>query len=909
MTEVSKHITLPKNVETKDALDFSFLREKGLEYIEQLSSELWTDYNSHDPGITILEMLAYAITDLGARIEMPLENILASGNGKENTIENQFFKAIDIFPSQPVTEIDYRKLFIDIEGVKNCWIKPFDKEVYVDCKNNRMSYNSEIFSDINETFKRQFKLQGLYSILVDFDEYLNDDVQENQQKQIIDEITNCYHANRNLCEDLITVTEVKKHTVKVCVNIELDMKVDEELVHAKIIRAINNYFSPSLKFYSLKQMLDKGYSTGNIFEGPVLENGFIDSTELENADLRTEVRLSDLMRLIMNIDGVKVIKDISLQDCEKPNTDEESWILCVDKGKKPSLCEKSIFNYFKSVLPVNINQAKSRQYQAELEKKDREEQKNARLQMEPEIPKGVVSDTELTTTIQNDFPDTYGIGPNGLLRHAGTIRHAQAKQLQGYLLFFDQILATYFAHLGKVKDLLSINSKLKETYFSQAVKDIKGFSELVSNYPQNDDDQLSALLMSDFDNNILRKNQILDHLIARFAEKFSDYSFLMNELYGVYSEQVVLQTKEAFLKDYNQTSQKRGSAFNYYRQAKENLWNTDNVSGVQKRISRLVGIKDYTRRSLSKTFVEIYDFKDSKDRKVYRWRIRNKANKILLTKTENYPSERLAEIEMNLAITKILEITQDVIDEAFQGSNEEGIIETLSDDTLIGNLQVKVSNAGNYSFNVINRDANPNSTQWVIARQFSYYATIEELKNAMLELVDFIVSQFSEEGMFLLEHILLRPDVTDGLAPFNQFMPICEGDCDENNLVDPFSYRVTIVLPGWGHRFANSDFREYLEKLIRNELPAHILARICWVGYRKKQRPDNENNMLLFEKAYQEFLFTKTNLGQKQNAIKLTKLFDKVNGLTTIYSPGELIDCANEEEELRGKIILGRTNI
>ena len=45
--------------------DYEQLRRLGLNYIEQFSREIWTDYNIHDPGITILEALMYAITDLG----------------------------------------------------------------------------------------------------------------------------------------------------------------------------------------------------------------------------------------------------------------------------------------------------------------------------------------------------------------------------------------------------------------------------------------------------------------------------------------------------------------------------------------------------------------------------------------------------------------------------------------------------------------------------------------------------------------------------------------------------------------------------------------------------------------------------------------------------------------------------
>src|SRR5690606_19968786 len=155
---------------------------------------------------------------------------------------------------------------------------------------------------------------------------------------------------------------------------------------------------------------------------------------------------------------------------------------------------------------------------------------------------------------------------------------------------------------------------------------------------------------------------------------------------------------EAFLKDYDQTSQKRGSAFNYYHQPKENLWNTDNVSGVQKRIARLVGIKDYTRRSLSESFAEIYSFDDLQGDKVYRWRIRNELDEIVLSATENYPNSRLAEKELNLLVVKILETTEEMINKIFHTDNDEQeIIETIPDETLAGNLQIQVSESGKYS--------------------------------------------------------------------------------------------------------------------------------------------------------------------------------------------------------------------
>ena len=86
----------------------------------------------------------------------------------------------------------------------------------------------------------------------------------------------------------------------------------------------------------------------------------------------------------------------------------------------------------------------------------------------PVIPQGDVLEIGETTTIMNDFPETYGIGLYGLPGTVPESRRAQAKQLKGYLLFFDQILATYFAHLGKIKDLFAMDAGNAPTYFTQA---------------------------------------------------------------------------------------------------------------------------------------------------------------------------------------------------------------------------------------------------------------------------------------------------------------------------------------------------------------------------------------------------------------------------------------------------------
>lgn len=967
MANNNEHITIAKKVETNNDLDYSFLRKKGLEYIEQLSSNFWTDYNTHDPGVTMLEILCYAITDLCSRIDLPIETIVEPGKD-EPAVEEQFFKALQILPSRPVSGADYRKLFIDIIGVKNCWLQAFNKTVYVDYKEDNLSYKP--FNPGGEE-DAKFNFQGLYSLIVDLDE-------DADFGSVKEKIKTLYHQNRNLCEDLIEIKKVDNHPIAVCAKIEVQPEADEELVHAKVERAIERYFSPEIKFYSLKQIFDNGYTSDEIFDGPLLNNGFINPKELKNASLRKEVRLSDIIKLIMNVEGVKVIKDISILDCTKNNDKGNNWLICVEKGKKPILCDLSEFSYYKGVLPLNVSSGKVKEYKNEIKAKEEKLYAQARLGMDIEYPGGLYSNLSETTTIQNDFPDTYGIGLAGLPARATTQRKSQAKQLKAYLLFFDQVFASYFAHLEKVKEQLSVsnsfiseNNEPKKTYFSQAVNDIKGFEELVSDYPLDDDELLSGKLFSDFesaedlDDKIKRNNILLDHLIARFAEKFSEYSFLMKELYGEFADKAIICSKERFLKDYPVTSSERGKAFNITLE--NEIWDTENVSGFQKRVARLAGIKDFRRRILSRSFIDIYINPDSEPDLNYCWRIRDKNGLIILSSTKHYETPHWAEKDMQQAVVKIIETSVSEVEKAFES--------TIAKDDEIGNFLIQVSGEGKYSFDIFKRKMPKTSDDWIVARQLIYYETTAELKTAMLEIIHFISNDFSEEGMFLVEHILLRPDFDLSTAQTEgQFMPICAKNGESCQPLDPYSYRITIILPGWTYRFANMDFRRFMEKLIRTELPAHILARICWVGYRsdyyelmlktnqyqiekqiiklnevyknklkeindddkskleneyqkliqelKEKKTENEDkydeqlaDLIIFEEAYKIYL---TNLSQdnlknfkKENldSTSCEKLISSMVELNSIYPQGKLFDCKDETDEIKGKVILNQTNL
>lgn len=110
--------TLPPELKSQD---FNFLRSEGLSAIQAFAARSWTDHNLHDPGITLLEVISYAITEGGLKAGIDVKDLIASGSMLRAP---EFFTAAQVLPTAPVTVTDYRKLLIDHPLVNNAWFFP-----------------------------------------------------------------------------------------------------------------------------------------------------------------------------------------------------------------------------------------------------------------------------------------------------------------------------------------------------------------------------------------------------------------------------------------------------------------------------------------------------------------------------------------------------------------------------------------------------------------------------------------------------------------------------------------------------------------------------------------------------------------------------------------------------------------
>jgi uncharacterized protein len=896
-------LTIPKEISEEYGPDYAALRTTGMQHIEKLTSKLWTDYNTHDPGITVLELLCWVITDLNYRSAMPIEDILASEKDNDKKMHGQFLSALNILPVAPVTADDYRKLFIRIEGVKNAWMQKAHHTVIADYKKQPPQLRYATPGEHAKANKEiEFELNGLYNVLLDVEEDYKAKLPEITKK-----VRSIYHHFRDLCEDLVKVDQVPTQEIVLCSEIELEPKADPELVWANIIYAIELYLSPEINFYSLQEMLDKGKPADEIFEGPVFDfdkvpltgvetddkkvfrkKGFIDDVEVKNSGLREQVRLSDLIRIIMKIPGVKLIKSIQFgfcgcdeKDIDKINQvmDTNQWLLCVKEGHKPILClTNSVINFYKDIIPIELKQLEATIALQELKDAHKKDNESKIIEDLP-IPLGDYRDIKNYSTMQNHLPETYGIGEIGLPETASVKRKALAKQLKAYLLFYDQVLADYFSQLANVKELLSANSEIKQTYFNNAVKGLKDDSEIFTN-TANWEKSIDALMKeAKLDNYVERKNKFLDHLLARFAEQFNEYVFLLHRIYGNDFDNAIIRHKRNFYKDYTNMSAYRADALDYYNKKTADQLIV-NVSGMEKRISRLLGFNHYKRQKLSQLHYDIVKVVPADPNSKWTWTITDLAAVDVLKGTGLSIKQVDAYEEMGLA--------------SILGCERENYITVLSAD------QLKVS------FNIIDSNKQAiafSATDFTVLPGEAVSGNFSNAETAITNLINYFLTDFRLEGMYVVEHMILRPDLDRTGVVLDSFMPVCI-DVNGNHCkpLDPYSFRIAVILPGYSMRLRNKDFRRYAERLIRMETPAHILPRICFIGIEQMKE---------FEDLYELWLSTRINSAdpEKQVPDALNKQFiDLLERLFTVYDQGQLSDCDDDTEE-KNPVILGRTNL
>ncbi|MBL3655533.1 hypothetical protein [Fulvivirga sediminis] len=571
-----KPLTIPKELPADSALSFDFLRKEGIKHIQQLAGNIWTDHNTHDPGITILEQLCYAITDLSYRIDNNIKDIIGRD---DSSSYRDLYSPASILTTSPVTIQDIRKIVIDVKGVKNAWVEKVMDQEFPAPWNNEVS---------QENLGKSI-IKGLYRI--EFEKEESADVNTNLTADVRARLRAC----RSICEDYNEIILLNSQPIRLHGRIEIGQVEDMDQFVANILFRVAAHISPKIPSYSLREMLDMGESIDDIFDGPALNHGFIRNEDLEKGTRKHELHTSDLIREIMDESEVQAVNQFSLSTGSE---NIEDWVLALDHSKTPNLqLRKSLesLSFVKQGIEVSVDPSRVERLFYD---KRNQEQYLKLPENERDIIISETNDQELEQyySIQNEFPSNYAIGSASLPASAPAHRKAQANQLKGYLMFFDQLLANYFSQIAHFKDLMSYESNDKKTYFRQSLIDVQPELEYLlvnaegyQNYLKGNGEAKHP--------DYVRKNKFLNHLLARFSETFTAYAMLLQDpvqRQNQSSAEDLINVKSNFLKNYPELSANRGNGLNY----SVDFSLKNNISGLEKRIASKIGIEDFSRVNL-----------------------------------------------------------------------------------------------------------------------------------------------------------------------------------------------------------------------------------------------------------------------------------------------------------------------
>lgn len=519
-------------------MDYASLRQEGLRWLERLSGGEWTDFNEHDPGITILEQLCYAISDLSYRIGHRIPDLLAEGGADPY---GSLPPAEAILTSAPVTAEDLRRVVLDVEGVRNAWVEPVvedgDGTVLAFLRPTHELRTAAKAETLRESAALQKRyVRGLYRVHIEST--------DPEDKAVRTRVMQRLEQSRGLCEDLAEVSVLGIRDIGVLATVEIDAVDDPSALLLQICRALDEEISPPVHSSSLAALLAAGGQIDEILQGPHLRRGFLSHAALNAASRRSSIYTSDLMHAIMNVKGVRAVSRIAIANAGAC----EPWCLAITP-------DSVVARFSVSSSKIVLRRLGKTLWQKQPEARELAVSAPPRPKSGTLMPPAARNRSVHTyTSVQQQLPSLYGVGAQRRSGAAVLARRAQALQLKAYLLFFDQLLANSFAQLAGVKDLFSFSAAgPNRTRFSQRVSGEELGLDQIYGASQSEDAQKGIEDQSA--DTLARKHRFLNHLLARFAEPVGEHA-------QTASPKDRASYKQSLLEQYAESSRRRGTGVN-----------------------------------------------------------------------------------------------------------------------------------------------------------------------------------------------------------------------------------------------------------------------------------------------------------------------------------------------------------
>jgi len=836
----------PQTIKRRDKKNreasFDKLRAEGLRLSQALSGDLWTDYNLHDPGVTILEQFCYALTDLMYRAEFPVADHLTNEQGQIDYQRQCLHPPQQIFPCRPTTAADYRRVLLDrVEGLDDATLST----------RQRVGGPGPVVA-------------GLHHLMLQLS-----DPSAAGTARTIRQVQAVYLAHRNLCEDLDrSVTIVQDLPCELHATIEIAGAREAAEILAEIYERCDHHIASPAAMRSLSDLMQPrpgqpAPTLEDIFTGPAMLNGFIvDEPGHGGADASTVLCVGDLTAKVLAVEGVREVHRLALQCGDKPASAGSvgwrgpGWALrlrvpqdaasqrplrLMRRGSQVEVSAHEVFARFEDRRAASRLHRSTRSQDSHGMPRD--------IAASLTLPQGEHRRLDQYHSVQHQFPAVYGLGDHSVPAGAPPQQKAQVMQLKAYLLIFEQVLAHSLAQLQHVRELFSLQGTVGPTYWWQMLDQhsVPGIGPLFREPPAH----LVAQVFARFDDAVDRKSRVFDHLLALYGETWLQNS--MRQFCSYHSpaelELLLLENKAAYLGEVVLLGRDRAAGFDYSKLS----WNEPrNCSGLQRRVALLLGFRHAFSRPLTAAL--------SQQRRELRPARRAGKGEppdesglwLVEAPPEDTPmdavgepgprasSEALRE-DMQADLKHIPPLRNHALSEAMlrAGLQRDRYHTTPDTPTHTTPHTTPQAKSAAPSASSSSSGAGPQRLllgpdelgQWwhlgSWATQAAAWRAADSLRRFLLHLTQ------ESEGLHVVEHVLLRPVGQSGphagVAVPDSF----------------YGLRVSVLFPAWPLRCHQPNFRRLAEETVQINAPSHLASRCHWLGFVAMQQ---------FEAHYEEWL-------------------------------------------------------
>nr|WP_129734245.1 hypothetical protein [Parabacteroides goldsteinii] len=389
---------------TEDEELYSRLQRQTLTEVQRLSGKVWTDFNVHDPGVTLADIADYALTELDYKLNFPLSDYLTAEDSTFDPKRFGLFPPDEVYTTAPVTIEDYRKLFFSyIPELENVWME-CDKKT------------------------------GGYIIKVLLSPF------EEENKDVAKQIKAIYNSHRNLCEYLEDVNVVHPEKLDFHAEFEIEPGNDASVILARIYWTILCYLSGGVDLSIPEDQPTSGLSLEQWLEGS--ENALrVVIPEQQNTEYELYKKLTAI-KGICSFSTCYLQKGLNPLTCfsdgyslKIPRQEDEMRNIRIRCGR--SLIEVDMEKFTEQLKAFYYTKGRIRT------------KKTGKKEYDWGSPEGTYRDIFPHYPIAREFPACYGLSTDKV----------PSTSFEAYLKLYDRIIENGLREVKELPRLLSILEK------------------------------------------------------------------------------------------------------------------------------------------------------------------------------------------------------------------------------------------------------------------------------------------------------------------------------------------------------------------------------------------------------------------------------------------------------------------